>query len=121
MNRKAIVAMDLSRFLMLILVTASVGCGGGRGNSESRTQPEVTPREAIKKSLTRMLESGAPGSEIGGVLEGIEALQKSEPAVAASLKEEADELVRLMSLEDHAGMQAKIDEMLVELEGTGGE
>ncbi len=113
--------MNLPRFLILILVTALVGCGGGRRNSDSTPQSEVTPRDAIKKSLNRMLESGAPGSEIGGVLEGIEALRESEPAVASTLKEDADELVRLMSLEDRAGMQAKIDEMLLQLEGTGGQ
>ncbi len=106
------------RFLGLVLLATVVGCSGG--DQEAVRAPELTPRNAIKKSLNQMLESGAPGSEIGGLMEGIEALKQNDPALASTLEADVDELMRVMSLDDPTGMQVQVEEMLMKLEGGGG-
>lgn len=110
--------MSFSRFLGLTLLAAVVGCGGI--SSESVDPPDVAPQEAIKTALQQMIDSQAPGSEIGTVMEQIEALKESDPTTAATLEADANELMAMMSANKPAALKAKAKEMLGKLEGSGG-
>jgi hypothetical protein len=111
--------MSFSRFLGLVLLAAVVGCGGGV-SSESVTPPDVSPQDQIKTALNQMLESGAPGSEIGAIMTSIEELKGTDPDLAATLQADADELMGMMSMNNVGAMKAKAQEMLDKLEGGGG-
>jgi hypothetical protein len=111
-------AMTFPRFLGPVLLAAVVGCGGSI-DTESVTPPEVSPRDAIKTALNQMLESGAPGSEIGAVMTSINDLKQTDPALADTLKADADELMGMMSRNNVDAMKAKAQEMLKKLEGGG--
>jgi DNA-binding FrmR family transcriptional regulator len=91
------------------------GCGGGI-QTESVTPPRVTPKEAIKSALDQVVQSGQVGSEIGAVMQQIEALKATDAAMATALEDDARSL---MSLGSGEAAKTKAKQMLSKLQGGG--
>jgi hypothetical protein len=104
--------MSWFRFLVLPVAVVIVGC---RPGAESVTPPEVTPVDAVKKALEQVVESGRGGSEIGAMMNDLEAMKATDPQTAEALIEDAK---ALMSMSDSAAIKAKAKEMLGKL-GSG--
>ncbi len=102
-----------SRLLAAALLTGVLGCGGSI-REESVTPPSITPQQAIKSALDQVVESGQVGSEIGAVMQQIEALKATDAATAAELEQDARSL---MSMAPGESAKAKAKQMLSKLNG----
>jgi len=107
--------MCKSRLLAAVLLAGVVGCGGSV-RVESVTPPSITPKQAIKSALEPVAQSGQVGSEIGAVMQQIEALKATDAATAAALEADARSL---MSMGPGEAAKAKAKQMLSKLEGGG--
>jgi hypothetical protein len=107
--------MGKSKLLAAVLLAGVVGCGGSV-RTESVTPPSVTPKEAIKSTLDQVAQSGQVGSEIGAMMQQIEALKSTDAATAAALEADARSL---MSMGPGEPAKAKAKQMLSKLEGGG--
>ena len=107
--------MCKSRLLAAVLLAGVVGCGGSV-RVESVTPPSITPKQAIKSALEPVAQSGQVGSEIGAVMQQIEALKATDAATAAALEEDVRSL---MSMGPGEAAKAKAKQILSKLEGGG--
>ena len=105
--------MSWFRFLVLPVGVVIVGCRPGAGSVTP--PPEVSPAEAVRKALEQVAESGRGGSEIGAMMNDLEAMKATDPQTAEALIEDAK---ALMSISDSAAIKAKAKEMLGKL-GSG--
>ncbi len=103
------------KLLLLALLVGTFGCGT-EVREESVTPPSVTPKEAIKSALDQVVQSGQVGSEIGAVMQQIEALKATDAATATALETDAR---ALMSMGSGDAAKAKAKEMLGKLGGGG--
>ena len=78
---------------------------------------KVSPREAVKKALEGIVESGQGGSEIGAIMEDLKALSEEDAALAESLSADAQAMMGMGGDQ----VKAKAQEMLDKLGGGGGE
>lgn len=109
--------MSAVRVLAPVLLLALVGCGSGI-KEERVTPPTVTPKEAIQKTLTSVAETGQVGSEIGAVMQQVEALKGSDAALAETLQKGLSELMSMGGNPEGAKQKAK--ELLGKLTAGGG-
>jgi len=109
--------MPAARMLVPVLLLALVGCGGSI-KEEKVTPPTVTSKEAIQKALTPIAESGQVGSEIGAVMQDVQALKASDAALAETLQKGLNELMSMSG--NPEGAKKKARELLVKLNGGGG-
>lgn len=109
--------MSAVRVLAPVLLLALVGCGGGI-KEEKVTPPTVAPKEAIQKVLTAVAETGQVGSEIGGVMQQVEALKAGDAALADTLQKGLSELMSMGGNPEGARQKAK--ELLGKLGAGGG-
>lgn len=100
--------------LMLAVTVVMSGCGP---QAETVQEVKVSPRDAVKKALEGIAESGQGGSEIGAMMSDLDKLAAEDAALAESLKADANALMGTM---DSAQIKAKAKEMLKKLEGGGG-
>lgn len=103
--------MSILRWVMLLSVAMAVGCS--QQQSESVTPVADNPKQDIQSTLESIAKTGQAGSEMGLLMEKINKLSESDPALATSLREDADQLMKLMS--EHKDMKAKAQEMLKKL------
>ncbi len=104
-----------AKLLTVVLLAGVVGCGGSV-RTESVTPPSITPKEAIKSALEQVAQSGQVGSEIGAVMQHIEALKATDATTAGALESDAR---ALMSMAPGEPAKAKAKQMLSKLEGGG--
>ena len=109
--------MPAARMLVPVLLLSLLGCGGGI-KEEKVTPPTVTPKEAIQKALTPIAETGQVGSEVGGVMQNVEALKASDAALADTLQKGLSELMSMSGNPEGAKQKAK--ELLGKLNAGGG-
>jgi hypothetical protein len=109
--------MAAVRKLVPVLLLALVGCGSGI-KEEKVTPPTVTPKEAIQKALTPVAETGQVGSEVGGVMQDVQALKASDAALADTLQKGLNELMTMS--ENPEGAKKKAKELLTALSAGGG-
>ena len=83
--------------------------------SQSVTPPDETAKEAVKKALEGIAETGVGGSEIGLVQIELEKLKKTNPTLADDLMEDASALMSTALSADQ--VKAKAKAMLKKLEG----
>jgi hypothetical protein len=98
--------------LVLLATVVMIGCGP---KSETVTAPEVAPRDAVRQALEGLAESGQGGSEIGAIMADLDKLAAEDPALAESLKADANAMMTMSGEQ----VQAKAKEMLKKLEGGG--
>lgn len=109
--------MAWAKVLTLAICAALlVGCGGT--GAESVKPPDLTPKEKIKEVLEGLIETGQGGSEIGVIMQEVEPLKETDPALASELEEAA----RTMMSSGMSGSQLKnkAQELLDKLEGSSG-
>jgi len=99
--------------VVLCLVVSVVGCGDGV-QTEAVTPPTVTPKDAIKASLSQVAETGQVGSEIGAVMQHISALKATDAALATTLEKDVN---GLMSMGSGDAAKAKAKEIIGKLGG----
>ena len=104
-----------SRRLAVFLLAGVLGCGGSI-REESVTPPSITPKEAIKSALEPVAQTGQVGSEIGAVMQQVEALKATDAATAEALEQDVRSL---MSMGPGEEAKAKAKEILSKLEGGG--
>jgi hypothetical protein len=101
--------------MAVVLLAGVLGCGSSV-REESVTPPSITPKQAIKAALEPVAQSGQVGSEIGAVMQQIEALKATDAATAAALEEDVRSL---MSMGPGEAAKAKAKQILSKLEGGG--
>ncbi|MFO7904307.1 MAG: hypothetical protein R6U98_16710, partial [Pirellulaceae bacterium] len=96
---------------------ALIGCGGGL-ESKRVKPPEMTAKEKIKSMLEGIAEAGRGGSEVGRVMQELERLKETDPALADELMRDAESLMspRMSS----SRLKQKAGEMIEKLEGGSG-
>jgi hypothetical protein len=108
------VEMTFSRWLVLLVAVAIVGCQPG---AESVTPPaEKTGADAVRETLEGVVQTGEGGSALGAMMDAIEQMKADDPETAAALEADATEI---MGMSDPAKVKAKAQEMLDKL-GSGG-
>ena len=107
--------MGKSKLMAAVLLAGVLGCGSSI-REESVTPPSITPKQAIKSALEPVAQSGQVGSEIGAVMQQIEALKATDAATATALENDAR---ALMSMGSGDAAKAKAKEMLGKLGGGG--
>ena len=112
----------MSMFWLRMLVLASfvglIGCGGGL-ETKNVKPPDVTVKEKIINMLEGIAETGQGGSEVGGVMQELEKLKETDPALAEELMQDADSMMstRISSSQ----LKSKAQDMIDKLEqGSGG-
>lgn len=100
---------------LMALLVGVLGCGSGI-REKAVTPPSVTPKEAIKSALNQVVQSGQVGSEIGAVMQQLEALKATDAATATALENDARSL---MSMGSGEAAKTKAKQMLSKLEGGG--
>jgi hypothetical protein len=107
--------MGKLKLVLMALLLGTLGCGG-EVREEAVTPPSVTPKEAIKSALDQVVQTGQVGSEIGEVMQQIEALKATDAATATALENDAR---ALMSMGSGEAAKTKAKEMLGKLGGGG--
>ncbi len=104
----------LRSMLVLAAVAVLVGCGP---RAESVKAPEVSAKEAVTKALQNIAQTGQGGSEIGAIMQDLERMKATDPQLAETLIQDANQM---MSLGNPAEVKAKAQEMLGKLGAGGG-
>jgi hypothetical protein len=102
------------RVITLLGIVAVLGCGS---KGQKVTPPTVSPKDAVKKALEDIAQSGQGGSAVGAIMSDLEKLKATEQAVAEELIKDANVL---MSTNGEDQIKAKAQEMLKKLEGAKG-
>jgi len=100
--------------LLVLVVVFLIGCGGGPRSERVDPVSGPSAQQELRTMLERVVETGQGGSELGVVMEKIDALEKEDAALATALRSDADELMSAMG--NTAAIQAKAREMLKKLE-----
>jgi hypothetical protein len=99
---------------VLVCFAALIGCGD---QSQDVKPPDVTAKERVKQALENVVETGQGGSEIGAIMNELEGLKESDPALAEELMEDAQSFMSTQLSSDQLKQKAK--DMLKKLEAGG--
>jgi len=101
-------------FLGVAICTAFIGCSGEpAGDIAGKTVEELNQansKEALKKRLLEVAESGEAGSSLAGLRESLEDLKKSDSSIS-------DELLTLCGQLESAGSSSKIKSIAKKMAG----
>ncbi len=106
--------MSSLRMLLLLGVALLIGCGQDVERVEPVEGPP--PREELQTILEHVAQTGQGGSELGLVMEKINDIEETDPALAAALRDDANELMSLMG--NPPALQGKARDMLETLDAA---